>query len=86
MIKEFKALEEPFLDNPRDYYDREGKYDLDQADPDDYYDTKYKKLGLSQRIQWLRSRTSVINIEKRLSRLQTRRIAKQTADLAVYVS
>ncbi|KAL9087473.1 MAG: hypothetical protein Q9159_003610 [Coniocarpon cinnabarinum] len=83
MIRDFKALEDPFLDHPRDYYDREGKYDLDKADPDDYYDTNYRSLGLQQRILWLRRKGRVVEIESRLARLQTRRVAKQLADLAV---
>lgn len=83
MIRDFKRLEEPFLDNPPDLYDRDGKYALDQADPEDYYDTRYKRMGFSERYLWLRTRGHIVALEKRLALIQTRRIAKQTADIAM---
>lgn len=83
MIRDFKRLEEPFLDNPPDYYDREGKYSLDQADPEDYYDIRYKHMGLRERYRWLMTRNGIVALEKRLALIQTRRIAKQTTDIAM---
>ena len=85
MIVEFKEVEEPFLHHPYDAEDREGKYSLDQADPDDYYNTEYTHLSIWQRFKWLEVKSKVVSIENRLEKLQTRRIAKQTADLTMYV-
>ena len=86
MIRDFKTLERPFLLHPdgrHGRYDRESKYAVDTPDPDDYYDTQYKSFGTAQRFRWLRTRGSIVNLEKRLGLIQTRRIAKQTADIAM---
>jgi hypothetical protein len=55
------------------------------TDEDDYGNTEYKSVGLWDRLVWLRRRGSVLDISMRLSRVQTRRIAGQTAVISGYV-
>ena len=85
MIRDFKHLEEPFLDSEYmpDPEDRKGRYDLDKADPEDYYENNYCCTSVRQRYLWLRTKSNIISIEQRLSRLQTRRMSKQVADIAM---
>lgn len=75
MIRQFKTLEEPFLERrPRaDHYEK----GFDPPDEDDYYELDYRHLGLLDRVTWVRERNEVIELASRLSRIQTRRIARQ---------
>ena len=74
MIRDFKRLEEPFLERvpPGDHYEK-------GIDPyrDDYYEINYRHLGLRDRISWVRERSAVIELSGRLSRIQARRTARQ---------
>jgi hypothetical protein len=60
--------------------ERGGRWIRDRGytDEDDYENTEYKSVNLWQRVVWIRTRTAVIDIAGRLSRVQTRRIARQT--------
>lgn len=50
---------------------------------DDYYMVDYEARTLGQRWAWLHTRSRAITIADRLNRTQTRRIARQTTDIAV---
>ena len=52
---------------------------------DDYYATDYCKVGLVHRYIWLKERTKVVDMLEAVSRVQTRRIAKQVCELSMYV-
>ena len=82
MIKDFHKLEEPFLEDDDAGPDSPEK-GVDRPNLSDYYEVRYRRMGLSQRIAWLRERNQVIELASRLSRIQTRRVARQTADIAM---
>lgn len=81
MIRQFKKLEEPFIKEA----DREkGYHGVQKADAqEDYYNTNYKSPNLWQRISWVRTRSQVLALGDRLSRVQTRRIARTTTDIGI---
>lgn len=82
MVREFEGVEQAFLRPEFRVQDEKGLYS--NQDPDDVYEFQYKRsYGLSDRWLWLRRRGRVKDISMRLQALQTRRIARQTKDLAV---
>lgn len=83
MLKQFKVIETPFVLDPyvekRPYvaHPFSGK----EEDVDDYYNTNYCEPNLYQRLIWIRRRGSVLAMFEKLSRIQTRRIARSTAEI-----
>lgn len=76
MLQEFKQLERPFVID----LSEKSEYALPLGDMDDYYNTNYRAVTLGERIIWLRTRGKVLSLAQSLSRVQTRRIARQTLD------
>lgn len=82
MIKEFENLERPFLKPELRGYDEKGYYA--HQHPEDVYEGQYKRVFyIKDRYLWLRRRSDARSIAERLTRVQTRRVARQTKDLAV---
>ena len=52
---------------------------------DDYFATDYCKIGPVKRYIWLKERTKVVEMLEAVSRIQTRRMAKQVCELSMYV-
>lgn len=50
---------------------------------DDYYLCNYSAVTLPQRFAWLHLRSRTMALSERLTKVQTRRIARQTTDVAV---
>ncbi|KAI9661183.1 MAG: hypothetical protein M1821_009510 [Bathelium mastoideum] len=50
---------------------------------DDYYATDYCKIGPVQRYIWLKERSKVVAMLEAITRLQTRRMAKQVCELSI---
>lgn len=63
-----------------------GDGDEKDGTEDDYYMSTYSAKSLKRRWLWLYRRSAVLAMTERLSRVQTRRIARQTTDIAVYES
>lgn len=82
MIRDFKRLEAPFLVPARDG-DEKAAYALDAEEPRDYYNTNYRHITLRERFIWVRERGGFIELSESLSRVQTRRIARQTTDIGM---
>ncbi|KAI9699524.1 MAG: hypothetical protein M1820_007155 [Bogoriella megaspora] len=68
-----------------------GNIDRDKArtrhirEEDDYYATDYCKIGLMHRYIWLKNRSQVLALLEAITRIQTRRIAKQMCEVAIAV-
>lgn len=61
----------------------EGQQDLDEEYDEDWANNEYCNITLAKRFVWLRRRSEAINLTEALSRLQTRRIARQVGELTV---
>ncbi|KAF2236701.1 hypothetical protein EV356DRAFT_497568 [Viridothelium virens] len=53
---------------------------------DDYYATDYRKIGLVQRYIWLKERSKVVEMLESVTRIQTRRMAKQVCELSILMA
>lgn len=74
LIREFKRLERPFLED----YAVDRDMDMDRAD--DSLRSDYKTMDLGRRIISLRSKSDVLQLADRVERVQMRRIARETTD------
>ncbi|KAF2139995.1 uncharacterized protein K452DRAFT_289387 [Aplosporella prunicola CBS 121167] len=59
--------------------------DDDDSEEECAYHTAYRECGLRERILWMRSKADVVLLLQRLGRLETRRIAKEVGEAALYV-
>lgn len=89
LIREFRELEEHFLrdDVERRYRDphvRNGE-GYAQSDDEEYYKTEYRTTGFRERYLWLRKKGAVVDMMATLSRLETRRIAREVGEACLYV-
>jgi len=58
------------------------KGERDEEGGDDYFNTTYKTKGIGHRLLWLRKRGKAMTLTEQLAWVQTRRIARQTTDIA----
>ena len=75
--KEFRRLERPFLSREK------GEDDLDTTDHWTHYTSRmdYCNMDLGHRFIWLRSKSQVLEVGNRISRIQLRRVAAETHDI-----
>ncbi|KAF2812996.1 uncharacterized protein BDZ99DRAFT_568261 [Mytilinidion resinicola] len=86
MIRQFRALERPFLrDRAGLAREEKGYADEDEVEWPDYYRTDYRECGFRERFVWLRRKNDVVNLLEGLARVETRRIAKEVGDVAMMV-
>lgn len=97
MLRSFKIIEKPFIldtrgerNHPYLYSPRQNPFAAEKGfasarereeDIDDYYNTEYCEPSLYQRLIWIRRRGSVLAMFEKLSRVQTRRIARTTTEI-----
>ncbi|KAF2090917.1 hypothetical protein K490DRAFT_62249 [Saccharata proteae CBS 121410] len=88
MISEFRGLERPFLkdDDGRRYHDVRNGEGFAEEDEDDYYLSEYRPCGLRERWLWLRSKGDVEHLFGALTRLETRRMAKEVGEATLVLS
>ncbi|OJD35459.1 uncharacterized protein BKCO1_17000118 [Diplodia corticola] len=89
MIRDFRYLEQPFLRDDveapgrrfgRDPHVRNGEGYNAPSDDDEYYRTEYRTTGYRERWLWLNRKGAVVDMMAQLSRLETRRIAKEVGE------
>ncbi|KAF2493958.1 hypothetical protein BU16DRAFT_60559 [Lophium mytilinum] len=86
MIRQFRNLERPFLrDSAGVAREEKGYADEDEVEWPDYYRNDYKECGFRERFVWLRRKNDVVTLLASLSRVETRRIAKEVGDVAMIV-
>lgn len=73
LIRDFKALERPFLIAPHEGREKDLEWSFDATQ-------RYYRCDLVHRIIWLQSKHSVKGISARLNALQIRRIAVEVSD------
>lgn len=92
LIRRFKTLEKPFLaENTATGRRRRSSYTWDDEkdvrgkdDDDDNLDPyQYCNMTLGKRFVWLRTRSKAVGLMDSLSRVQTRRIARQVGEISV---
>ncbi|KAL1618054.1 hypothetical protein SLS56_010720 [Neofusicoccum ribis] len=86
MIREFRHLEQPFLRDDVEIgrHVRNGEGYADEDD-EEYYRTEYRPCGWRERYLWLRRKGAVVDMMSTLSRLETRRIAKEVGEACLIV-
>lgn len=89
MIRDFRALEQPFLRDDvesrfRDPHVRNGE-GYAPSDDEEYYKTEYRTTGYRERWLWLNRKGAVVDMMSQLSRLETRRIAKEVGEACLIV-
>ncbi|EKG18490.1 hypothetical protein MPH_04292 [Macrophomina phaseolina MS6] len=89
MIRDFRYLEQPFLRDDvesryRDPHVRNGE-GYAPSDDEEYYKTEYRTTGIRERWLWLNRKGSVVDMMAQLSRLETRRIAKEVGEACLIV-
>lgn len=62
---------------------KEKRMENGDEDEDDYYLCDYSALTLAQRWAWLHFRNRALALSSRLTKVQTRRVARQTTDISV---
>ncbi|MBE7180161.1 MAG: hypothetical protein INR71_02960 [Terriglobus roseus] len=101
MLKRFRDLERPFLppgseqrrrttkrlDQEDEAWDTEGPrgYEMEVEDSSYGDESGYRKCGLRERWYWLKNKSDVQNMLGALSRVQTRRIAKETGEMSLAI-
>lgn len=78
LIRDFKDLERPFLENLHEGREKELEWSFDAT-------KHYYKCDLHHRILWLRTKSGINDIAIRLGRLQSRRIAEEVTDMRFMV-
>ncbi|KAI4162203.1 MAG: hypothetical protein LQ342_004223 [Letrouitia transgressa] len=81
LMREFRELEEPFLDRPEEAEDldieKSGRVSLRG---------NYAPMDLRRRFTWLHKKDNVVNLGTMTNRIQSRRIAYETSNTLEWVS
>lgn len=84
MIRRFRILERPFLqDWDRRERESAAKESAIEEDPGEWYENTYRQCGIRERVAWLRRKKDAVALVEGLSRMQTKRIAKELGEIAM---
>jgi hypothetical protein len=94
MISIFSRVETPYLapsvqrrnerrKSHRDDIWSQGEVNYELEEPAEFYDSEYRPCGLKQRFQWIGTKNTVLSLLDSVQRIQIRRIAMQTTEIAL---